>query len=215
MVLAIYGTGGTGRELLDQVCKDESMLRKYEETVFVDDLYKDEKKGAWRVFSFEKIIQLYGREKVEFLICVGEPELRKTLAGKVKGSGCRLGKWIHPQAEISPSAQIGEGVMLTRCFVDSEVVIGENVIVSWEAIIGHDTRIGENSLVSPHVFIGGGCSIGAEVYLGAGAVVRDGIQIGDRSVIGMGAAIYKNVGADMTAIGNPAKAIPRSGVSLF
>ena len=215
MLLAVYGTGGTGRELVDQVRKDEKTKKKYEEIIFVDDLYQGEKIGTLRVFSFKKLIQMYEHEKVEFLICVGEPSLRKKLGAKIRSQGYRLGKWIHPQAEISPSAQIGEGTMITRCFIDSEVKIGENVIVSWESIIGHDTKINENCLVSPHVFIGGGCNIGNEVYIGAGAVVRDGIQIGDRSVIGLGAAVYKNVGTDMTAIGNPAKLIPRSGTSLF
>ena len=215
MILAIYGTGGTGRTVVDLVGKEKSTWENYEEIIFVDDITKEEKMDNWRVLSFSRIISLYRKEEIDFLVCVGDPAIRKKLAEKILSHGYRLGKWIHPDAEISSSALIGEGTVVLRCFIDSRVKIGDNVFISWDAVIGHDTIINDHCLLSPHTFIGGGCNMETEIYVGAGAAVKNGIQIGARSVIGLASAVYKDMGADTTAIGNPARLIPRSGRALF
>lgn len=214
MLLAIYGTGGTGRLILDQICRDKKM-KKYTEIVFADDWYIGDKFENHRVLSFKKIRSFYGNKEIEFLICIGEPSRRKELAEKILYHGYKLGSWIHPLAEVSPSASIGEGAVILRCIIDSKVKIGENVFISWNAAIGHDTSIGAHCLISPHSFVGGGCNIGESVYVGPAAAIRNEVMIGERSVIGLAAAVYKSVEADMTAIGNPARAVPRSGTSLF
>lgn len=47
------------------------------------------------------------------------------------------------------------------------------------------------------------------MYYGPCAVCKDQIHIGEGAIIGLNATLYKDVPAYYTAIGNPAKIIPR------
>ena len=47
--------------------------------------------------------------------------------------------------------------------------------------------------------------IGNEVLVGSGATVLQGIEIGDHAIIAAGAVVTKNVTANSTVIGVPAK----------
>ena len=57
----------------------------------------------------------------------------------------------------------------------------------------------------------GEITMGEQVHIAVGATVRDDLNIGDRAVIGAGAAAVKDVPADTTVVGVPAKPMePRS-----
>lgn len=48
-------------------------------------------------------------------------------------------------------------------------------------------------------------SIGSEVWIGGGAIILAGVTIGDGAIIGAGAVVTRDVAANTTVIGNPAK----------
>ncbi len=48
-------------------------------------------------------------------------------------------------------------------------------------------------------------SIGSDVWIGGGAIVLPGVKIGDRAIVGAGAVVTKDVLADTTVVGNPAR----------
>lgn len=47
--------------------------------------------------------------------------------------------------------------------------------------------------------------IGANVWIGGGAIILPGITIGDNAIIGAGSVVTRDVPANATAIGNPAR----------
>lgn len=53
--------------------------------------------------------------------------------------------------------------------------------------------------------------IGSDVWIGGGAIILPGVTIGDGAVIGAGSVVTRDVGADQTVTGNPAR--PRAGLS--
>ena len=100
--------------------------------------------------------------------------------------------------EIHPGARIGR-----RFFIDHGmgVVIGETTEIGDDVMLYHGVTLGGVSLeaVKRHPTLEDG------VVVGAGAKVLGPVTIGARSAIGSNAVVTKDVPADSTAVGIPAK----------
>lgn len=211
MKLGIYGAGGTGKAFFDQVIGHP---HRYQEVFFIDDSLSSLHYRGARVLSFRELRHLPTND-IEIIVALGDPRERETVCDAVKRAGYRLGTWIHPGADISPTAVIGEGCYIDRSFIDNNVVIGNDVYVYPSAVIGHDSIIEDHSMVSACAFIGGHSKLGTRSYFGPGASCRDGVSIGSDAIVGVGAAVYKDVSAGDTAIGNPARMVHRSNGAMF
>lgn len=116
----------------------------------------------------------------------------------------------HPSAVISPSAILGDGcVVLAGAVIAAGARIGRGTVINRSASIGHHTVVGGWSFIGPGAVLAGEITAGEQVHVGVGASVRDRITIGDRAVIGAGAAAVKDVLADTTVVGVPARAMER------
>jgi maltose O-acetyltransferase len=51
-------------------------------------------------------------------------------------------------------------------------------------------------------------TIGSRVWIGGGAIILAGVAIGDRAIVGAGAVVRRDVAADTTVTGNPARPKP-------
>ncbi len=71
--------------------------------------------------------------------------------------------------------------------------------------IAHNVVVGRNAWIIANAMIGGSTVIEDNAYIAPSASVRDVVNIGMNSVVGMGAVVTKNVPADQTWTGNPAK----------
>jgi maltose O-acetyltransferase len=47
--------------------------------------------------------------------------------------------------------------------------------------------------------------IGRNVWIGGGAIILPGVRVGDNAVIGAGAVVTRDVAAESTVVGNPAR----------
>ena len=65
--------------------------------------------------------------------------------------------------------------------------------------------IGDFVHIAPGATLGGDVHVGAETFIGPGATVAAGIRIGARAVIGAGAVVVRDLPADVTAWGVPAR----------
>ena len=123
---------------------------------------------------------------------------------------------ILKQAKIGHNCNIN-----SHCFIENDVVIGDNVTVKcgvyiWDGIsIENNVFIGPNvtftndkkpvSKVYPHNFLRTLIMEGASI--GAGAVILPGLSIGRRAMIGAGAVVTHDVPDDGDVYGNPARLI--------
>lgn len=100
--------------------------------------------------------------------------------------------------EISRHAQIGPGLRLPH---PMGLIIAPNVTVGPDCDMYADVR-----LVLAHG-AKQGPQIGRHVFLGDGAKVVGNVKVGDHAVIGVSSVVTKDIPANATAVGIPAKVI--------
>lgn len=216
MILGIYGAGGTGMAVADNIIRTEKFRNKYEEIVFVDDVFQGKELKGLKVFSFQEAQKTFEKKTLQFLIGLGDPLERENLFYKIKKAGYGFATYVAPDSEIAETAVIGEGSMVGKyCYIDNYVVIGRNVVIFPQAYIGHGTEIKDHSFISVRSFVGGHSKLDEKVYYGPCAVCKDRIHIGGSAIIGLNAAVYKDVPDGCTAIGNPARILSRVSDKVF
>ncbi len=118
----------------------------------------------------------------------------------------QLTRWVTG-VEIHPSAKIGTGF-----FIDHGMGV----------VIGETAEIGDYVTLFQGVTLGGTGkergkrhpTLGNHVVVGAGAKILGGIIIGDNVKIGANSVVLKNVPANSTVIGVPARIIKTQGERL-
>lgn len=106
--------------------------------------------------------------------------------------------------EIHPGATIGKSF-----FIDHGMGV----------VIGETTEIGDGCTIYQGVTLGGTGkdigkrhpTLGNNVMVGAGAKVLGPVHIGDNTKIAAGAVVLREIPADSTAVGIPAKVVRKSG----
>lgn len=102
--------------------------------------------------------------------------------------------------DIHPGAQIGR-----RLFIDHGVgvVIGETAIIGDDVLIYQQVTLGGVSLTKGKRHP----TVGNNVVIGAGSKVLGNITIGENSKIGANSVVVKDVPANSTAVGIPARVL--------
>lgn len=210
--LFIYGAGAFGKEIRDIARRANRQEQTWDKIFFIDDFAPP---GTWfgdcQSFPFTSVLEDFNSAAIEVVIAQGEPVHRETLYGKLSQCGIRLGRVVDPSAIVSPYASVGEGVVLTAfCSVAADAKVGNNVAVNVQAIIGHDVVVGDHTVISSMVNLGGGTRVGTATYIGMGSQVKEQLRIGDRSIVGMGSVVHHDLGDDLIALGNPARAMRKN-----
>lgn len=144
---------------------------------------------------------------VNFVIAIGNNDLRLSLIRKIlRFDGC-LPSLVHPLANVSPSAQIGRGVYVhAYANIWTKVSIGDGTFISPNVVIAHHTKIGECCLISTLSGIGANIIIGDKVYFGMGSTIMTGVKrVVNNTVIGAGTVVIKSIDTAATYAGVPAK----------
>ena len=103
---------------------------------------------------------------------------------------------VHPSAQVSRLARLGEGVFIgAGSVVGPGVTLGDHVFVNRGVTIGHDTRIGSFSRVQPGCHLGGLSRIGERVTLGIGSILVERLDIGDDVFVCAGSLVTADVPA--------------------
>ncbi len=104
-----------------------------------------------------------------------------------------------------------------RCGVDVPATIrvgpGFKILHGWGVVINRDVSMGANVTIMQGVTIGGTRAgvphIGDDVIVCANATVVGPVTLGSGAVVGAGCVVTRDVGPDVTVVGNPQREIPR------
>lgn len=105
---------------------------------------------------------------------------------------------------IEEGVDIGQLCVVARgCLEDTR--IGAGVKIDDQSYIAHNVVVGPDTLLMSGSRLNGRVRVGARCWIGTGALIREGIAVGDDAVIGMGSVVTKDVAANTTVFGNPAR----------
>jgi serine O-acetyltransferase len=132
----------------------------------------------------------------------------------------RISNWIYKKGlRFIPRLITSLGQFLTTIDIHPAATIGRRVFIDHGVgvVIGETTIIGDDVLIYQQVTLGGVSlshgkrhpTLKNNVVIGAGAKVLGNIIIGENSKVGANSVVVKDVPADSTAIGIPARVLKR------
>lgn len=205
--IVIVGAGGFAREALGifyDLSEDERVLG------FVDD--DPELAGQWLddrlVLGDFRTLRQLGSEGVRYVIGVGHTPTRLAMARACDAAGLRAAAVISPHATVSRFACVESGAIICAAsIVNTNARIGAHCIVNLACTIGHDAEIAPYSNLAPGVHVSGYVRVGEECDIGTGTAINQEIAIGEWSVVGAESVVVRDIPANVTAVGVPARPI--------
>ena len=126
------------------------------------------------------------------------------------GAGTKIGAFV----EIQKGATIGR-----RCKISSHSFVCEGVAIEDDVFVGHGVMFTNDPY--PRATVEGRLQTDADwtvvptrvcrgASIGSGATILCGVTIGERALVGAGAVVTRDVAADATVAGVPARVLLRS-----
>jgi sugar O-acyltransferase (sialic acid O-acetyltransferase NeuD family) len=142
----------------------------------------------------------------KYILGIGDNYLREKVAKLILSNSNILENIIDPNAVISKSANIGNGVFASKgVLVNAFSTIDSFTILNTGCIIEHECEIGIASHIAPGAVLAGNVKVGNRTFIGANAVIKQGVVIGDDVIIGAGSVVLHNVENNSKIVGNPGR----------
>lgn len=136
------------------------------------------------------------------------------------GSGTRIWQFVV----VLAGARIGRDCNIcSHCFVENDVVVGDRVTIKSGVQLWNGLRVGDDVFIGPNAtftndkyprsrntnFVQLNTVIEEGAVIGGGAVVLPGIRIGAHAMVAAGAVVTRDVPANTSVAGNPARMMKR------
>ena len=128
------------------------------------------------------------------LLVTQDPYLAFTEALEIFHPPDRVEEGVSPEAQIDPSARIGQGVTIFP-FV----------------FIGKEAEIGDRTILYPFVYVGNRVSVGEDCCIHANVSIREGCRVGDRVILQNGVVVGSD-GFGYAQEGSRHRKIPQVGI---
>jgi UDP-perosamine 4-acetyltransferase len=214
MDVIIVGAGGHGRVVLD-------ILRaagKYTVAGFIDanqDLHGSEIAGLQVLGNLNLLPKLKARGVAGAIVAVGDNRVRRSYAQKLAAAGLTLVNAVHPSAVISPTAVLGENVVVAAgVIICTEARVGDSAILNTAAAIDHECEIGEAVHLAPGARLAGRVWVGEGAFIGIGANILPCLRVGEHAIVGGGSLVRREVPAGATVVGVPARVIKTAALPM-
>lgn len=208
--IIIYGANGSAKEvahLIEDI--NFSNIEKWKIIGFVDDFRSDYgvNINGYPLVKFEE--ELTKHEKVSVVIAIANSSAKRKILNKLKRySQIDFPNLVHPKIRISNTNKIGFGnIICEGAILTTNIEVGNFVSIGVNSTIGHDTIVKDFTTILPSSSVSGNIIIEEGVFVGTNSTIIEKLSIGESTIIGAGAVVIRNLPANCTAVGNPAKII--------
>lgn len=108
------------------------------------------------------------------------------------------------RVKIGSQVEIGSNTCIDRGSL-GDTVIEDLAKIDNLVHIAHNVLIKRGAFVIANAMVAGSAEVGENAWISPSASVRNQLKVGKNAVAGLGAVVVKDVPADETVIGNPAK----------
>lgn len=209
--IAIYGTGGFGREVVQLI--EEINLKSNEWNIvgFIDDNLDNIGNivNGYPVLGDYTWLTNHLDREINVAIGIGSPKTKRKIHEKLKDKKHIIfPNIIHPDVKLSRFIELGQGnIICEGSILTCNITIGSFVTINLNCTVGHDCIIEDFCTISPNASISGNVCLQEGVDFGTNATIIQGLTVGAHTIIGAGAVVSRDIPAHCTAVGVPARAI--------
>lgn len=202
--IAIFGARGLGCLVHDILVQ----TRRFRAVAFLDSdstLWDNTVDGLPVLGGIDAFSLLAARGVRNIIVAIGDNHARMTVAETLRRRGARLTSAIHPLTAISPSARLGEHLIVgPRATICVHAKIGPHCVLSAGSIVEHDNELGAGVFLHPAVRLAGAVRVDDGAVIAIGASVVPGRRIGRWARVEAGSVVIRDVAAETTVAGVPA-----------
>jgi sugar O-acyltransferase (sialic acid O-acetyltransferase NeuD family) len=209
--IVIYGASGFAKEVAYLI----EQINQYDKTWNILGFIDDDLNNKGKLLNDYPVLGdsewLKNNEKNIFVaLGIGSPRIKKAIVKKLEKLNLEISypNLIHPNVSLSKFNVIGKGnIICEGTILTCNIVLGDFVTLNLNCTVGHDTTIEKYCTILPNVSISGNVYLSEGVDFGTNATIIQGIKVGKNTIIGAGATVVKDLPANCTAVGMPAKPI--------
>ena len=206
--LVIFGAGGLGREVLLLLQQLNQTHPTWDVRGFYDDQAPTTPTVAGLPYLGTSADLNATSQPLAVAVAVGSSAGRAAVVARLSSPQLTFPVLVHPRVALAPQQRItlGEGCIIQQgCILTCDIVLGRFVLLNLGCTVGHDAGLGNFCSLMPHANVSGAAQLGAGTYLGTNATVIQGVRIGENTIVGAGAVAVRDLPANITAVGVPAR----------
>jgi sugar O-acyltransferase (sialic acid O-acetyltransferase NeuD family) len=208
--LVIFGAGGLGREVLLLLQQLNETHLRWEVRGFYDDQAPAAPTIAGLPYLGTSAHLNATTEPLAVAVAVGSPTGRAAVVARLTSPHLLFPVLVHPKVSLTRQQRIalGEGCIIQQgCMLTCDIVLGRFVLLNLGCTVGHDAILDDFCSLMPHANVSGAAYLATGVYLGTSATIIQGVHVGAHTIVGAGAVAVRDLPANITAVGVPARAV--------
>ncbi len=207
--IVIVGVGGLGREIAEWVEDINEVKPTLRVLGFLDDDASKHGSVHHDLPVLGGVEWLTERSRtVGSVVGIGTPAPKRRVVERLRAHSAGFPSIVHPNAVVGRHVVLGEGcIVCPGVIITTDIRVGRFVTFNFDLTVGHDCTIDHYATLAPGVHLSGYTKVREGADLGAGVVTIPSVEIGEWSIVGAAAAVTRDLPANCTAVGVPARVI--------